>query len=435
MRLRESVACMREAKEGRVAKKAKKKRAPRAQFTTDKVDVLGGAAQILRTAINGDVWQFRTWLPSEGKYLRLSLKTKDKEVAIQKAQDKWIEVQSLAQKGKTVFSPTLEKIVELYLEDRQGDVDSGRITKGRHGTLTSHLKAGLRYLHSAGYTRGGELDSRSLMGYEDWRRKDHPEIKRVTIANELATIRHCLKYAHIEQLTDVAAFTTKKIKVDEQVDVREVEARTFSNDEYERLTRYLRSWAAKKNCVDENEYVLRQALRHWVLVGANTMMRVGELRQLTWGNVKTYKHKDYTLAQIYVARDTTKVRKPRQVDVRGGQYLERWKKTSKNTKNTDLVFSDAGGKQIDKTYQYRAWKQWMDELGYDEDGSRNLTWYSLRHYGITMRIAAGNTYETIAMIAGTSAKEIEKTYRHILREEMRTAATREVEVLREIKEG
>ena len=69
---------MREAKEGRVAKKAKKKRAPRAQFTTDKVDVLGGVAQILRTAINGDVWQFRTWLPSERKYLRLSLKTKDK---------------------------------------------------------------------------------------------------------------------------------------------------------------------------------------------------------------------------------------------------------------------------------------------------------------------------------------------------------------------
>ena len=114
------------------------------------------------------------------------------------------------------------------------------------------------------------------------------------------------------------------------------------------------------------------------------------------GDVKTYRHKDYTLAQIYVARDTTKVRKPRQVDVRGGQYLERWKKTSKNTKNTDLVFSDAGGRQIDKTYQYRAWKQWMDELGFDEDGSRNLTWYSLRHYGITMRIAAGNTYETVA---------------------------------------
>ena len=77
----------------------------------------------------------------------------------------------------------------------------------------------------------------------------------------------------------------------------------------------------------------------------------------------------------------------------------------------------------------------MDELGYDEDGSRNLTWYSLRHYGITMRIAAGNTYETIAMIAGTSAKEIEKTYRHILREEMRTAATREMEVINEIREG
>lgn len=418
-----------------MAKQPKKKRAPRGQFTTEKIEVLGGVAHILRTAINGDVWQFRTWLPNEGKYLRLSLRTKDKEVAIQKAQDKWIEVQALAQKGKKVFSPTIEEIVDLYLNDRSKDVDSERITRGRHGTLVSHLRAGRRYLSNAGYIRGGDLDSRSLMGYEDWRRKDHPEIKKVSISNELATIKHCLKYAHIEGLVDVPAFTTKKIKVDEQVDVREIEARTFTHQEYERLTKYLRSWASKKNCNDENEYILRQALRHWVLVGANTMMRVGELRQLTWGNVNTYQHKGYTLAQVYVARETTKVRQPRQIDVRGGQYFDRWRKASKNGKNTDLVFCDAGGGPIDRTYQYRVWKEWMDDLGFDTEGSRNLTWYSLRHFGITMRIAAGNTYETIAMIAGTSAKEIERTYRHILREEMRSAATKEVAVLQEIPEG
>jgi len=416
-------------------KKTKKKRKPRGQFQTEKVPVLGGVAHLVKTAINGEKWQFRMWLPNENKYLRVTTKTENLNDAMKFAQETWIRVSADAQKGKKVFSATIDQIVDEYLNERQKDVESERITKGRLGTVASHLKAFRRYAASNGYTRGSDLSSRSLLGYEDWRRKDHTDIKKVSIANELATIKHCLKHAHIEQLIDVATFTTKKIKVDDKVDVREIEARTFTVEEYEKLTKYLRSWAAKKNCSDENEYVLRQALRHWVLVGANTMMRIGELKQLRWGNVKTYKHGKHTLAQIYVARETTKVRTPREIDVRGGQYLERWKKLSKATKNTDLVFSDAGGDAIDRTQMYRLWKQWIDDLGFDKEGSRNLTWYSLRHFGITMRIAAGNTYETIAMIAGTSAKEIEKTYRHILREEMRTAATRELEVIKEIREG
>ncbi len=58
-------------------KKTPKKRKPRGQFTTEKIPVLGGVAHILRTAINGDVWQFRMWLPKENKYLRVSLKTEN----------------------------------------------------------------------------------------------------------------------------------------------------------------------------------------------------------------------------------------------------------------------------------------------------------------------------------------------------------------------
>jgi len=426
---------VKETNDGKMKKKTQKKRKPRGQFTTEKVPVLGGVAHLVKTAINGEKWQFRMWLPNENKYLRVTTKTENLKDAMKFAQEKWIEVSADAQRGKKVFAPTIDTIVDKYLEERQRDVESERITKGRHGTMSGHLKAFRRYAKGNGYTRGSDLSTRSLLGYEDWRREDHKGIKKVTIANELATIKNCLKYAHIEQMIDVATFTTKRIKVDDKVDVREIEARTFTVEEYEKLTKYLRSWAAKKNCSDENEYVLRQALRHWVLVGANTMMRIGELRQLRWGNVKTYQHGKHTLAQIYVARETTKVRTPRQIDVRGGQYLERWKKLSKAKKNTDLVFCDAGGDAIDRTQMYRLWKQWIDELGFDKEGNRNLTWYSLRHFGITMRIAAGNTYETIAMIAGTSAKEIEKTYRHILREEMRTAATRELEIIKEIREG
>lgn len=42
----------------------------------------------------------------------------------------------------------------------------------------------------------------------------------------------------------------------------------------------------------------------------------------------------------------------------------------------------------------------------------NLTYYSLRHYGITERVRAGAKYQDIARIAGTSVVHIENTFLH-----------------------
>ena len=44
---------------------------------------------------------------------------------------------------------------------------------------------------------------------------------------------------------------------------------------------------------------------------------------------------------------------------------------------------------------------------------RKLTWYSLRHYGITTRLRAEIDIATLADIAGTSIDQIEKHYGHI----------------------
>ena len=44
--------------------------------------------------------------------------------------------------------------------------------------------------------------------------------------------------------------------------------------------------------------------------------------------------------------------------------------------------------------------------------TRNVTWYSLRHFGITCRIRAGNILSDIGQIAGTSVSHIESHYGH-----------------------
>ena len=52
----------------------------------------------------------------------------------------------------------------------------------------------------------------------------------------------------------------------------------------------------------------------------------------------------------------------------------------------------------------------MDGIGLSDWKARNLTWYSLRHFGITMRIKAGVNVLDLSKMAGTSISHIENTY-------------------------
>ena len=54
--------------------------------------------------------------------------------------------------------------------------------------------------------------------------------------------------------------------------------------------------------------------------------------------------------------------------------------------------------------------------------TRNVTWYSLRHFGITCRIRAGNVLSDIGQIAGTSVSHIESHYGHYDVEMLRKTA-------------
>ena len=56
------------------------------RWTTGHTDILGGKAQILQTKSSNGVWQFRCYIAEEGKYVRKSLRTRDKDTAILKAE-------------------------------------------------------------------------------------------------------------------------------------------------------------------------------------------------------------------------------------------------------------------------------------------------------------------------------------------------------------
>ena len=132
----------------------------------------------------------------------------------------------------------------------------------------------------------------------------------------------------------------------------------------------------------------RDLFRHWFLIQANTMMRNGELFGLKWKNVKTYEKSGKRLAEITVEAHTSKVRKSRVFVSRGGEHFDRLKQISKHTKKGRLCVYDGQWHALEQAQQTStrlSVSQNDGAVGIDDYKERNVTLYSLRHYGITQR--------------------------------------------------
>jgi len=393
------------------------------QWTHSGHEILGGKGQILRTKAGGDNWQFRMWVEEEQKYIRKSLKTRDLQTALTLAEKEVLQTLSDVTSGRKIFGITLDEVCTAYLAWRQEDVDLNNITQGRHGTMKSQLKHFISM--KSGDLKLSELDRNSYYDYENFRRKIKPDTKKVTIRNEQSTFNHMIAYAYREGYShfDKLDFRPIAIKGDD-IGRRD----TFSLKEYDELCRFMRTYVSKKDCPNDIERQERLMIRDCVLFASNTMLRVGEFTQIKWGDiVGTEVTRDdagleVNLVTLNVRREITKTRKARQVISRGGEYLRRLQSRSSYTEPNDYIFTEVNGpKQFNKKKLYIHWKRLMDGIKLDYK-TRNVTWYSLRHFGITCRIRAGNVLSDIGQIAGTSVSHIESHYGHYDVEMLRKTA-------------
>ena len=410
----------------------RKKRVGKGNNLHSQHDILDGLAQIFRVKQSGDVYQFRMYVKDEQKHYRKSLKTSDLDTALIRGRELGMELSTNVKQGKRVFGQSIEEAVELYLDDRKTDVDSGLIVKGRLSAICTQLK---HFVEIVGRTtKVSELDRGSLFEYSRLRKaiankKTGKTVTDTTVANEQSTINHMMKFLNRKGISHFDLFDFKKIKI-RQDDIGKRD--TFELEEYEKLVRFMRSYIADKNCKDENETLERMIIRDYVLISSNSCMRVGELRQLTWGDVTRIetifddKEKEHYLAHINVRAETSKVKTKRKIICRGGEYFERLKKRQRFTSSEHLVFTSVNGTSGLSSQKWaKHWRALMTGIGIslkEWKDDRNLTWYSLRHFGITMRVMSNVNILDIAKLAGTSVNHIENTYLKYKEESMRTQA-------------
>jgi integrase len=394
-------------------------------FITEEHEVLGGKGKVVRTKGSGRVYQLRMWISAEAKYYRVTLKTTDLDTALKRGEEEVFKVLGEVYSGKKIFGITLGQLVQLYLDWRlKEDVGAGNITKGRWSAIQSQLKHLIEYKGTD--TKLSDLDKQSCFNYAEHRRLTTPDVKGVTLRNEEATINHMMKFAYREKYNNhFETFEFRKSKItNEEIERRD----TFTVEEYDKLVSVLRGWASKKTSPETKKLNERLLLKDYILIASNTMLRVGELNQLKWGDILGYtedideKGKAVTLVTLKVRPETAKTRKTRTITVRGGEYFKRLYQRTKFTEKDHLIFCGRDGSVgYPRNKFYSSWVELMNLCGLDYK-KRNLTYYSLRHFGITCRLRAGATVFDLAKIAGTGVIYIQNHYGHFDQEMSRAVA-------------
>ena len=396
-------------------------------------DILGGIAHIYQVKQSGDVWQFRMWLSNERKHYRKSLRTKILSDALSKGEKLALELKVDMETGKQIFGITMQELFDLYIANREKDIGEGdgTITKGTWKTFPYKLKYGCEMLGwntKVSFIKQGDL--------EDYRQRrteqGHKSIQ--TILNEQSQLNAMWEMGYKLGHSTFRHLDFKKIKRRSKI---EKQRATFTDEQYRKLYTFTGSWSEinKKSTKDATwetlspEILKRRMIHDMILILANTGMRIGECRQLRWGHLsdeQTLENKETgkttNLVYITIPALITKTRQEREFFTAGREYFDRLKKRQEFTRDTHLIFSMDGKKSLQDKEWSSIWKEVMGGIGIHHHLDEGLTWYSLRHFAITKKIASGISIIDLSKIVGTAVGNIEKVYLDYNKEMSRSAA-------------
>ena len=397
-------------------------------YKDDEIPIYDGEAVLY---LVGETWYYRCWLKGEGKYARKSLRTKSREMAIERGKSAHRRLLTDVEDGRLFFSIDIKEAINKYLESKREQVvgdtieergSQGGIVIGRFKTIETHLRHFLDYIHRD--TKVTALHDYDLEGYVKVRRAKG--VADITIRNEVASINAAMGwiYDRLKQ-TDFRHFlvpTTLKhvTKGKSSADNQKIKRQTFTREEWMAFVVAMRSYTngCVEQAVEDVKAKEKLLVRYFCLFAASSGMRSGEQFNLTWRNITTdrleHNRKQLTVAKVIVDFGTSKKRlETREFWSRGGEYIERWAEIAKHNDPNGLVFSVDGTQRIPKSNFMKHWWAMLDLAEFDEDRKQHIVPYSLRHFCVSQRVMAGLSYIDIAQHLGTSAVEVERTYNHL----------------------
>lgn len=375
----------------------------------DKIDVKGDGRVILYLRRDGrsPLYQVKIKVPGSNGYKRVSTKTSNQREAERFALDLYEELYFHVKSGGTLTSKSYKQVFKEWRLSIE--VEPNPEIKARLLGILSRVET-----YSVDYF--GTKDIRSInkkefSEYWVWRKTNYKRVapSNGTLNRERTSIISLFKFAvdrgYITTLPNIPKNEVKGI----------ARRSTFTNDEWRKITRNMREWvkAGHKNGKRRERFILQQ----YVLILANTGMRIGEIRHLRWSDLRTVK----TLDGRRLIGDVSGKTGRREVVFQKGseEYIKRLfdfrkEELRSNPPQDELVFLSRKSGKAYTTFK-TSFNSMLRFAGIEvERNGERRTIYSLRHFYATQRLSEGTSAYLLAQQMGTSVEMLEKFYGHVV---------------------
>ncbi len=356
----------------------------------------------------GQFYYSRTRL--NGSYAWRTLKTSNLNEAIPRAWKFHHSLQTLEEQGLPVTAKSFRAVIDEYVAFREKECAQGRTKLDMLRQIKRVVKFWNEY---AGHKPLHAIGDAELRGFVEWRRdyyanlgtplprnaKLNPTDK--TLQWELTFGKQILKWAHGRGLRGnkplpTYAFTPKEKRV----------RPAFELVEYRRLWRVL--WKRVRNCPSENWRVSRELIRDYVLILANSGLRVGEANSLKIKNVIAFTDDAGRANYRLIVSGKTGEREviPR---ANAAKFIKRALDRRAGASSDELLFiMPEGSRVLTLIDQFNAV---LSEAGITHNShGHKYTLYSLRHFYAVMALRKGVDVFALARNMGTSVQIIQGYY-------------------------
>jgi integrase len=378
------------------------------KFETNQRSFHGGAVVIYQRPDHKEPkWQCRIRVQGATGYVIKSTQTEDEFEARRFAEDLYDELRLKVKSGGSLKSISFTKAFIEFQKFYKNSAPSLR----RYLEVTRTLeKYACQYF---GNTELDKIDSKAIAQFTDWRRTNG--VKKVPANN---TIRHELTYLKIFlHWCHSVGHIPKEVTI-EKPSKSNNRRPHFSRNDWSRLTRFMRTWISRGEA-DGGKTRERLMLCQYMLVLANTGIRVGEARMLKWRDIESQERllNDKKVKDIiFWVKGKTNSRDVVARSDAVSEYLSRiyemrTKELGKAPPLEEYVFCRRNGDPIGNFKKgFESLLKAADVLNSSDGEKRTI--YSLRHTYATFRLEEGVSVHILAKNMGTSTKMIDEHYGH-----------------------
>jgi integrase len=346
---------------------------------------------------------------STNRYLWRSLKTRNQAQAISAARRLFHAIEYRQQSGLPIGSRSVNRVIDEYV--------ALRVTQHAQGHTTVHMLRQVRRVVKFWRTYIGEqsiehVGNKELSGYIEWRKAYYAQFTTLprnaklnpadkTLQWEIMLGKAIVRWAQEQgyrgnQPLPTFTFTPKKIRVRPALEL----------NDYRRLLRTLIKW--QRDCPNDTWLHARRLLSDYVLVLANSGMRVGEANNLKLRDLETFaddrKRRNYrfkvkgkTGERDVILRASAAKSVDRLLARRSGARPDDWLFVMGNGARVITLID-----QFDKALR-------LAGITRNSHGDK-YTLYSLRHFYAVQSLRRGIGVFDVARNMGTSVQVIQTYY-------------------------